>query len=156
SPAATITSAVTGVRSTCRVIGRSLGLRSDRTSSMNGLCAGRVCVVTGAGRGIGRAHVEALARAGARVVVNDLASGGEDPAQAAVDDMCCCGGAAIVHHGDVSMPEVAEELVEAALREWGRLDVLVNNAGILRDRALVNMTDQDFDDVLRIHLRGTF
>ena len=109
---------------------------------MPGLCEGRVCVVTGAARGIGRAHVEALLAEGAHVVVNDIAA-------AAVDG-------AVSHTGDVSTVDDAETLVATALDTWGRLDVVVNNAGITRDRMLVNLSEEDWDDVIRIHLKSTF
>jgi NAD(P)-dependent dehydrogenase (short-subunit alcohol dehydrogenase family) len=117
------------------------------------MCDGRVCVVTGAGRGIGRAHVEALAAQGARVVVNDVDGVvvGE-----VVDTLKAAGRDAVGHVGDVSVAGGAEIMIGAALDAWGRLDVVVNNAGITRDRMLVNMSEDDWDDVLRVHLKGTF
>ena len=107
-----------------------------------GLCEGRVCVVTGAGQGIGRAHVEALLEEGAQVVANDLAAPDVD--------------GALGHGGDVSTAAGAESLVAAALETYGRLDVVVNNAGITRDRMLVNLSEDDWDDVIRVHLKSTF
>jgi NAD(P)-dependent dehydrogenase (short-subunit alcohol dehydrogenase family) len=114
---------------------------------------GKVAVVTGSGRGLGLAYARTLAAAGASVVVNDL-----DPAvvQAAVDEISKAGGTATGVAAAVGDTEVAEHLVATAVREFGRLDVLVTNAGILRDRVLWKMTDDDFDDVVRVHLRGTF
>ncbi|AGL16670.1 SDR family NAD(P)-dependent oxidoreductase [Actinoplanes sp. N902-109] len=114
---------------------------------------GKVAVVTGSGRGLGLGYARALAAAGAAVVVNDL-----DPAavQAAVDDIRRSGGTATGVPAAVGGTAEAEQLVAAAVREYGRLDVLVTNAGILRDRVLWKMTDEDFDDVIQVHLRGTF
>src|SRR4051812_235640 len=109
------------------------------------LCEGRVVLVTGAGRGIGREHALSLARHGARVVVNDLggdvAGAGEDvaPAQAVVDEIVAAGGEAVVDGGNVADFEAAGAMVARAIDAFGRLDVVVNNAGILRDRMLVNM-----------------
>lgn len=115
-----------------------------------GLCDGRVCVVTGAAHGIGRAHAEALVAEGALVVVNDVDRGAVDEATNALGD------AAAGHVGDVSTTEGAETLMATALERWGRVDVAVNNAGITRDRMLVNLSDDDWDAVLRVHLRSTF
>ncbi len=120
---------------------------------MSRLCQGRVCAVTGAAQGIGRAHVEALAAAGARVVVNDIDAGEVD---AVVADLRAAGGDAVAHSGDVSTAAGADGLLDAALGTWGRLDVAVNNAGIARDRMLVNLSEDDWDAVLRVHLKGTF
>ncbi|SHK73809.1 NAD(P)-dependent dehydrogenase, short-chain alcohol dehydrogenase family [Pseudonocardia thermophila] len=129
---------------------------------MTGMCADRVCVVTGAGRGLGEVHAHALAAAGARVVVNDLGAAKDgtrpDPsvAEAVVEKIRAAGGQAVAHAGDVSTEEGAESLLECALSTWGRLDVVINNAGILRDKMLVNMTTEDWDSVLKVHLRSTF
>lgn len=114
---------------------------------------GRVAIVTGAGRGLGRAYAEALAAAGAAVVVND-ADGGA--AADVAGKLTAAGGAAVAQPGAVGPTEVAQHLVERAVVEYGRLDVLVSNAGILRDRILWKMSDEEFDDVLHVHLRGTF
>ncbi|OIK25679.1 SDR family oxidoreductase [Streptomyces malaysiense] len=129
---------------------------------MSGICAGRVVVVTGAGRGLGRAHALAFAAAGARVVVNDLGvrldgePGGENPARAVAAEIRAAGGEAVAHDGDVATGEGAASLVRTALEAYGRLDTLVNNAGFLRDRMLVNLGEDDWDAVLRAHLKGHF
>ncbi|HKA03926.1 MAG TPA: SDR family oxidoreductase [Acidimicrobiales bacterium] len=129
---------------------------------MSTLCQDRVVVVTGAGRGIGRGHAIEFARAGAKVVVNDLgaevdgrgASAG--PAGEVVEEIRAAGGEAVVNGDDVSDPAGAERIVQTALDTYGGLDVLVNNAGILRDRMVVNMTPDEWDGVMAVHLRGTF
>ncbi|MFK4867498.1 SDR family oxidoreductase [Streptomyces sp. CSMPJR101] len=129
---------------------------------MSGICTGRVVVVTGAGRGLGRAHALAFAAEGARVVVNDLGVGpdgtpGDDgPARRVVDEIRAAGGDAVPHTGDVATADGAASLVTTALRTYGRLDTLVNNAGFLRDRMLVNLGEDDWDAVIRVHLRGHF
>jgi NAD(P)-dependent dehydrogenase (short-subunit alcohol dehydrogenase family) len=123
---------------------------------------GKVAIVTGAGRGIGREHALALARAGAKVVVNDLggslAGEGEDttPAQQVADEIAALGGEAVASYDDVSDFAAADRLVRQALETSGRLDILVNNAGILRDRMLVNMTEAEWDAVIAVHLKGHF
>jgi NAD(P)-dependent dehydrogenase (short-subunit alcohol dehydrogenase family) len=123
---------------------------------------GKVAIVTGAGRGIGREHALALARAGARVVVNDLgatlAGDGADatPAQQVVAELEALGGEAVADGEDVASFEGAGRLVRRALEAFGRLDILVNNAGILRDRMLVNMEEHEWDAVLHVHLKGHF
>ncbi|MGW3397769.1 SDR family oxidoreductase [Streptomyces hydrogenans] len=129
---------------------------------MTGLCAERVVVVTGAGRGLGRAHALAFAAEGARVVVNDLGvgldgtGGGASPAQDVVDEITAAGGEAIAHGGDIATTEGAASLIAAAVDGFGRLDTLVNNAGFLRDRMLVNLDEDDWDAVMRVHLKGHF
>jgi NAD(P)-dependent dehydrogenase (short-subunit alcohol dehydrogenase family) len=127
-----------------------------------GICDGRVVIVTGAGRGIGRAHALLFAQEGAKVVVNDLGShvdgsgASTGPASEVVDEIKAMGGEAVVNGDDVSDWEGAQRLVNQAIETYGRLDTLVNNAGILRDRMLVNMTEEEWDAVIRVHLRGTF
>ncbi|MFJ8488258.1 SDR family oxidoreductase [Streptomyces sp. NPDC094038] len=129
---------------------------------MNGICAGRVVVVTGAGRGLGRAHALAFAAEGARVVVNDLGVGldggpaRDSPAGAVVDEIRAAGGEAVAHGGDIATDAGAESLVATALDAYGRLDTLVNNAGFLRDRMLVSLGEDDWDAVMRVHLKGHF
>ncbi|WP_117214455.1 SDR family NAD(P)-dependent oxidoreductase [Allorhizocola rhizosphaerae] len=115
--------------------------------------SGRVAIVTGAGRGLGQAYAKALAAAGARVVVNDADPGA---AKEAADELVAAGGSAVAEPGAVGPSEVAQRLVDRAVAEFGRLDVLVTNAGILRDRILWKMSDEEFDEVVTVHLRGTF
>src|SRR3954464_8687420 len=129
---------------------------------MTELCDGRVVIVTGAGRGIGREQALEFARHGARVVVNDVGVArdgtGEDatPAQEVVDEIKALGGEAVANYDDVSDFDGAKRLVQTAIDTFGTADVLVNNAGILRDRMLVNMSIDEWDAVIRVHLRGTF
>jgi NAD(P)-dependent dehydrogenase (short-subunit alcohol dehydrogenase family) len=123
---------------------------------------GKVAIVTGAGRGIGREHALALARAGAKVVVNDLGAalsgeGHDDtPAQQVVQEIEALGGAAAANDANVADFEQAGAMVQQAIDRFGRLDILVNNAGILRDRMLVNMSEQEWDAVINVHLKGHF
>src|SRR6266480_2076388 len=124
--------------------------------------SGKVAIVTGAGRGIGRSHALALAAAGAKVVVNDLGAGvageGSDPgpAEQVVREIEALGGEASTNGENVADFAGAERLVQQAIEEFGRLDILVNNAGILRDRMIVNMTEEEWDAVLEVHLKGHF
>ena len=127
-----------------------------------GICEGRVVIVTGGGRGIGREHCLEFAHQGAKVVVNDL--GGEvdgsgsstGPAGEVVDLIRSSGGEAVANADDVSSWEGAQRLINTAVETFGGLDVLVNNAGILRDRMLVNMTEEEWDAVIKVHLKGMF
>ena len=126
------------------------------------LLDGRVAIVTGAGRGVGRAYALMLAKHGAKVVVNDLgatASGvGEDqtPAEEVVSEIQRQGGEAVVNTSDVSDWAGAQAMIAQAIETFGGLDILVNNAGILRDRMLVNMSEEEWDSVIKVHLKGTF
>ncbi|HEV7732804.1 MAG TPA: SDR family oxidoreductase [Candidatus Binatia bacterium] len=126
------------------------------------LCEGRVAIVTGAGRGIGREHALMLAAHGAKVVVNDL-GGSRDgtgasssPAEEVVAEIKAAGGEAVANADDVSDWQGAERMIRSAVDAFGGLDVLVNNAGILRDRMLVNMAEAEWDAVIKVHLKGTF
>jgi len=126
-----------------------------------GLLDGKVAIVTGAGHGIGRGHAMELARHGAKVVVNDLGgavdgSGASKDADLTVKIIESRGGVAVANYEDVADHEGAGRLVAQAVDTWGRLDVLVNNAGIVRDGAIWNMDDADFDAVLRVHVKGTW
>jgi NAD(P)-dependent dehydrogenase (short-subunit alcohol dehydrogenase family) len=129
---------------------------------MAGLCAGRIVIVTGAGRGLGRAYALAFARAGARVVVNDLgttlAGVGRDAAtaQVVVDEIHAAGGEAVANGDDVSEWDGAGRIVAAALERFGGLDVVVNNAGFVRDRMFVSATLEEWDATIKVHLRGHF
>ena len=127
-----------------------------------GALDGRVAIITGAGRGLGREHALLFASEGARVVVNDLGGdqegGGADatPAQQTVDDIRAMGGEAVVNGDNVADWEGARRLIEQAVDTFGDLHVLVNNAGILRDRVIVNMSEDEWDSVVRVHLKGHF
>jgi len=126
------------------------------------LCEGRVAIVTGAARGVGRQHALGLARHGARVVVNDIgaeldgSAGDASAAHQVADEIRSAGGEAVVNGDDVSSWDGSRSMVEQAVDSFGRLDILVNNAGILRDRMLVNMTEEEWDAVIAVHLKGTF
>ncbi|MCZ4513910.1 3-oxoacyl-ACP reductase [Streptomyces sp. ActVer] len=125
---------------------------------------GRSAIVTGAGRGLGRAEALELARLGAAVVVNDFGQPGRDgsgdasatPAEEVAAGIRAAGGRAVAHTGDVADHQQARELVELAVAEFGQLDILVNNAGILRDRMVFSMSEDEWDSVIRVHLKGHF
>ena len=124
---------------------------------MPGMLDGKVAIVTGAGRGLGRSHALTLAGEGARVIVNDYAPRGADnPADEVAAEIEASGGTAVAHAGDVSSWDDSGELVRRAIDTWGNLDVLVNNAGILRDRMIFNMSEDEWDAVIRVHLKGHF
>src|SRR3989442_10974886 len=129
---------------------------------MSGLLAGKIAVVTGSGRGIGRGIVLALAREGARVVVNDVGcdvSGrgtAADPAAEVCKEVAALGSEAVPNYDSVAEFDSAGNIIKTALDKWGRCDILVNNAGILRDKSLANMEPADFDAVLKVHLYGGF
>jgi NAD(P)-dependent dehydrogenase (short-subunit alcohol dehydrogenase family) len=124
--------------------------------------AGRVAIITGAGRGIGREHALLFAREGAKVVVNDLGGNPDgtganrSPAQEVVDEIIAAGGEAVANYDDVADWEGAQRLITQAVDTFGDLHVLVNNAGILRDRMLANMSEDEWDAIMRVHLRGHF
>lgn len=127
-----------------------------------GLLDGKVAIVTGAGRGIGRGEALCLAAEGAKVVVNDLGGewdgtgADERPAQLVVDEIRAAAGVAIPSFESVCNFQAAKRIVESTVSEFGRLDILVNNAGFVRDRMLFNMTEEEFDAVVEVHLKGTF
>jgi len=129
---------------------------------MSKLCEGRIAIVTGAGRGIGREHALSLAAHGAKVVVNDLGgsvdgTGGDlSPAQQVVEEIKGMGGEAVANGDSVSSWEGAQRLINTAVETFGDLHAVVNNAGILRDRMLTNMTEEEWDAVINVHLKGTF
>jgi len=127
-----------------------------------GICEGKVVIVTGAGRGLGRAHALQLAQEGARVVVNDLGverdgtAGKEGPTHDVVNEIVASGGEAIANNADVADWDEAEAMVQQAIDTWGVLDGLVCNAGFLRDRMLASMNEEEWDTVVRVHLKGHF
>jgi len=126
------------------------------------ICEGRVVIVTGAGRGLGRAYALELARQGAAVVVNDLGVGthgeanADTPAQQVVDEIKATGGRAVANYDDVSDWDAGKRIIDTALATFGQLDAVVNNAGFVRDRMFVSSTPEEWDAVLRVHLRGHF
>ncbi|MBK5221873.1 MAG: SDR family NAD(P)-dependent oxidoreductase [Acidimicrobiia bacterium] len=129
---------------------------------MSGILEGRVAIITGAGRGIGREHALMMAEQGAKVVVNDLGAemdgsgGGTGPAGEVVEEIRGMGAEAVVNGDDISNWEGAQRLVNQAVETFGDLHIVVNNAGILRDRMLTNMTEAEWDAVIQVHLKGTF
>jgi len=129
---------------------------------MSKLCEGRVAVITGAGRGIGREYALMLAEHGAKVVVNDLGAdpdgrgGDAGPAGEVVEEIRAMGGEAVVNGADVSDFDAARDMIHQAIDTFGTLDILINNAGILRDRMVFSMSESDWDAVVQVHLKGTF
>jgi NAD(P)-dependent dehydrogenase (short-subunit alcohol dehydrogenase family) len=130
--------------------------------AMSGICDGRVVIITGAGRGLGREHALEFARLGAKVVVNDLGAeidgsgSSTGPAGEVVDEIRSFGGEAVANGADVADWDQAAAMVQQAVDTFGRLDVLVNNAGFLRDRMLANTSEEEWDAVMRVHLKGHF
>ena len=127
------------------------------------MCQDRICVITGAGRGIGREYALMLAAEGAQVVVNDFGgsrdgsgAGGSNPAQDVVDEIVAAGGRAVAHLGDASSLDDAKAMIALAIDTFGGLDVVVNNAGILRDRMLFSMAEEEWDAVIKVHMKGTW
>jgi NAD(P)-dependent dehydrogenase (short-subunit alcohol dehydrogenase family) len=133
-----------------------------REEPMSRLCEGRVAIVTGAGRGIGREYALMLAEHGAKVVVNDLGAAADgtgadaSPAQQVVNEIKAMGGEAVANGSDVSDWTQSKAMIDQAISSFGKLDVLISNAGILRDRMLANMTEAEWDAVIKVHLKGTF
>ena len=129
---------------------------------MRGICEGRVVIVTGAGGGIGRCHALEFAKQGAKVVVNDLGvtndgqGGGSGPADAVVDEIKAAGGEAVANFANVADWKQSDELVQQAYDAYGKLDVLLNNAGIIAAGSILDVSTEDFDRVLAVNLRGTF
>ena len=127
-----------------------------------GMLDGKVALVTGAGGGLGRAHAMLLAAEGAKVVVNDLGGARDGTgastsmADGVVDEILAAGGEAVAHYGSVTSREDAQGMVDAAVNQYGKIDILIANAGILRDKSFKNMTDYMWDVVLDVHLRGTY
>ena len=127
-----------------------------------GMLDGKVALVTGAGGGLGRAHARLLAAEGAKVVVNDLGGARDGTgastsmADGVVDEILAAGGEAVAHYGSVTSREDAQGMVDAAVNQYGKIDILIANAGILRDKSFKNMTDDMWDEVLDVHLRGTY
>jgi NAD(P)-dependent dehydrogenase (short-subunit alcohol dehydrogenase family) len=138
------------------------GTLSKAGTDMGNRLAGKVAIVTGAGNGIGRAEALALTSAGASIVVNDLGGwiDGSGSSSAAADNVVVeivkNGGRAVANYDSVANSKSADNIIQCAMDNYGRLDILVNNAGILRDRFIYNMTDEEWDDVIRVHLYGTF
>src|SRR6202795_4425080 len=138
------------------------GRRGRPGETAMGALDGRVAIITGAGRGLGREHALLFASEGAKVVVNDLGGDihgeGADraPAQQVVDEIVALGGEAVANTDNVADFDGAKRLVDLAVETFGDLHALVNNAGILRDRVLVNMTEQEWDSVITVHLKGHF
>ena len=118
-----------------------------------GICEGRTVIITGAGGGLGRAYAQAFAAEGANVVVNDIRLAA---AEAVVDQIVTGGGKAIANADDITRSESAQRIVDAALAAFGEVHVVVNNAGILRDRMFVSLSEEDWDEVMRVHLKGHF
>jgi len=118
-----------------------------------GICAGRTVIITGAGGGLGRAYALAFAAEGANVVVNDIR---REAAEAVVDEICSNGGQAIASDGDITTLSSAQGIVDAALAAFGEVHVLVNNAGVLRDRMFISLSEEDWDMVMRVHLKGHY
>jgi NAD(P)-dependent dehydrogenase (short-subunit alcohol dehydrogenase family) len=137
-------------------------LEPSAAREADAMLEGKVAVVTGSGRGIGRAHAMRLAAYGAKVVVNDLgvatdgSATGETPADEVVAEIRAAGGEAVANGDDISTAAGGEAVIQRALDEWGRIDIVVNNAGFGRPRMVYNLAEEEWDDVIRVHLKGTF
>lgn len=118
-----------------------------------GICDNRTVIITGAGGGLGRAYAQELAANGANVVVNDIDA---DAAQSAASDIQAGGGSALANAGDITSIEGAQAIVAEAVDKFGEVHAVVNNAGVVRDRMFIKMSEQDWDDIMRVHLRGHF
>jgi NAD(P)-dependent dehydrogenase (short-subunit alcohol dehydrogenase family) len=129
---------------------------------MGNRLAGKVAVITGAGRGLGRAEALALAAEGAKIVVNDLGGGADgsggshSPADEVVAEIKKLGSDGVANYDSVTTPDGGENIIKTAIDKFGRLDILVNNAGVLRDRIIFNMSEEEWDTVMKVHLYGTF
>ena len=127
-----------------------------------GVIDGRVAIITGGGRGIGASISRLFAKEGAKVVINDLGGhtdgtgGDEGPARDIAEEIVAAGGAAVADGGDIGDVATGERLVDTAVKEFGRLDIVVNVAGILRDRMIFNLSENDWDEVIRVHLKGHY
>lgn len=118
-----------------------------------GICEGRTVIITGAGGGLGRAYAQAFAAEGANVVVNDIR---QEAADAVVDQIVTAGGKAIANAEDITRIDTAQQIIDAAVAAYGEVHVVVNNAGILRDRMFISLSEEDWDQVMRVHLKGHF
>lgn len=131
-------------------------MNPGRRNKIGDILKGKAVVVTGSGRGLGRAFALAFANEGTKVVVNDLPADGENPADEVVAEIKAKGGEAVACYDSVTTTEGGENIINTCVKEFGKIDILVNNAGILRDRMIFNMTSEEWDAVIKVHLYGTF